>query len=132
MWLVALSSAISVLFFGNFFSIVFRFKRISSKYCTVTSKKINKIKEQRVHKELLILSLSHSYVGFIVRKLVIGVVAYQNYHDQCMQVWYAKNYDVRMCKQGAGIFTNHKPNVWIAQLAFEVLKLIFTVRVYND
>jgi len=90
------------------------------------------LEEQRVHKELLILSLSHSYVGFIVRKLVIGVVAYQNYHDQCMQVWYAKNYDVRMCKQGAGIFTNHKPNVWIAQLAFEVMQLIFTVRAYND
>ena len=90
------------------------------------------LEEQRVHKELLILSLSHSYVGFIVRKLVIGVVAYQNYHDQCMQVWYAKNYDVRMCKQGAGIFTNHKPSVWIAQLAFEVMQLIFTVRAYND
>jgi len=90
------------------------------------------LEEQRVHKELLILSLSHSYVGFIVLKLVIGVVAYQNYHDKCMQVWYAKNYDVRMCKQGAGIFTNHKPNVWIAQLAFEVMQLIFTVRAYND
>ena len=33
------------------------------------------LEEQRVHKELLILSLSHSYGGFIVRKLVIGVVA---------------------------------------------------------